>query len=149
MHQEYFIDWTQQNLCSSVLLKVVPLLQLLKFCQEQQAEKLMRDSKEGAVSESICGQLLLSALQAQISEADQLYFWNQKNWVWLWDTAQSAFSVLPGLFESHNCEGNSSDKFSSLRMQNSGTSGKAVKANNEIESNAVAASCILDFITPL
>lgn len=61
----------------------------------------------------------------------------------------SAFSLLPGLFESHNCEDNSSDKFSSSRRQNSSTSGKAEKANNEIELKVVAASCILDFITPL
>jgi len=58
------------------------------------------------------------------------------------------FSLLPGLFESHNCEDNSSDKFSSSRRQNSGTSEKAEKANNEIELNAVASLCILDFITP-
>lgn len=61
----------------------------------------------------------------------------------------SEFLILPDLFKSHNYEDNSSDKFSSSRRQNSSTSGKAEKANNEIELKVVAASCILDFITPL
>lgn len=73
------------------------------------------------------GHLFLSALQEQISEEDQIHPLNQKNvLIWFWDS-QSAFSLLPGLFESHSCEDNSSDKFSSSRMQNWDTSEKAEK----------------------
>lgn len=109
----------------------------------------MKDSGKEAVSESIWGHLFISALQGQISEENQIHPLNQKNeLIWFWDS-QTAFSLLPGLFESHSCEDNSSDKFSSSRMQNSDTSEKAEKANCEIELNAVATSCVLHFKTLL